>query len=222
MIYHVRIEIFDHLQKLFPSTIQGYRSNRLHTPHQECFRGLKMAVQFDLPSLIPCAIYLCSLHEVQYIFGEMRRLGLQSDIQEVLSFKEALTAHVTRDVLSSDWFPIERTCLNAMPSTGCSGIDPSTARRILVAYLDSTIDVFAADPTESLSGKTEFRCCATCLRERERVEEEAYKPMLWNLLPVFTKDDRDWTGWNQVEQAHRDAVKTWTNLPPGGPGDGYY
>ena len=112
------------------------------------------------------------------------------------------------------------------PSAGCSGIDSATARRILVAYMDSTIDIFETDPTESLAGKTEPQCCAACVRERQRVEEEAYKPILWNLLPRFASDEydekRDWTGWTQVEQAHREAAKTWAYVPPDGPGEGYY
>ncbi|KZV72433.1 hypothetical protein PENSPDRAFT_683666 [Peniophora sp. CONT] len=229
LIYHIRIEVVEHLERLFPSTLLGYRMNLSHTPYDECFLGLKIALRFDLPALIPCALYLCSLHEEsedddeeQDISNGLRWVDLEAQTQNVLSFRDALRAHIAHDVRTSDWFPIERSCVKLPARAGCNGIDPKTAERIRAAYLDSAVDVFVTDPLTKLRDKTEPECCVACFRERQRVEEEAYKPILWNLLPVFAQKGWGWTGWTQVEQARRDARKTWAYIPPDGPGDGYY
>ncbi|VDC06078.1 unnamed protein product [Peniophora sp. CBMAI 1063] len=214
MVYHVRTVIVQHLETLFPTSLQDYRRNP-STPHEECFRGLKIAIQFDLPSLIPCAMYLCSLHEAQYIFAELHHLDLESEIKNVLSFKEELADRITNDVLTSEYFVFDGKCVKTPASVGCNGIDPTTARRILVAYMDSKIDVFANNPTDNLRGQTDPQCCFACVRDRQRLEEEKYKLMLWGHLPslAYVDDSREWTTWAHVDQARRDAIQTWAMAP---------
>ncbi|KAI0060650.1 hypothetical protein BV25DRAFT_916937 [Artomyces pyxidatus] len=211
----IRDEILDHLKVLFPSNIDQYRSDqriRLLPDDLNPLTGVDIALNFNIPAILPAALYMSSRWDLRYIQQDAGVSGgvivHQSTRDAIVRFKDRLRTAIGRWLIDDGWSGTALLCQwQAETSIPCPGLHSTIAQRGEEAYRELTIDIFGdyvAHWHKSLCPEYVSPCklCLLGWMEKEAVCQQS----IWNILPSIaahaTGDKRfQLHDWQEVCQA---------------------
>jgi len=224
--FGLRNELVEYLTLIFPAKIEIYRSTlreELLSKNSQTLEinpliGVEIALEFDIPIILPCALFLSSLIPLKEVLcgspspdGSLVQ-STPSMREQVILFRDALSAHINRDILNSAWFRENKTCVRPQFAKECSGLGGRS--EVMERYL-FPCDIFGTSgiyvpsepdfPEEEEPGD---RPCIYCVQERNKMDRDMYQPFLWSLLPFFCAD-RSWKGWSDVQSAQDVLDQLW-------------
>ncbi|KAI0032665.1 hypothetical protein K488DRAFT_70450 [Vararia minispora EC-137] len=170
--------------------------------------AVDISCEFDIPIILPAALYLSSRLSMPEILGyPLSGGGSGGARDDVLLFPEALQKHLRRDVFSSAWFPIVNDCPSDVDNTSyCPGFSGDNTLKLAAHYLEPSADIFAGVNDFPYFGPGDP--CEDCIIQRYKIDRDAYQPLLWSLLPVLCPR-KGWVGWMNVKEAQTKATVPW-------------
>jgi len=207
--FSLRKELVDHLKLLFPSTLKGYCSDKRNeilpahrTSENNPMIGVEIALQFELPIILPCALYLSSqlpILEIMCGHGPNEDLLIQDLLPvcgSILIFRDTFAARVTKFTLHGGRFycPIDAICADGEEGGSiCAGITREALALFAETY-HGAIEIF---------GERRFKLspedfnnisplCHHCIKARYAFERKNYQPLLWVYLASCCPDSLCW------------------------------
>lgn len=212
LVQSLRSELIEHLKAYYPSTLEEFRDG--YTKHYSLFNhkapyhsllAVNMAREFDIPIILPAALYYCCEPPYNKIADGIE--DSDGDLVKLCHSDQLLCLTAQRYISSDKLTILNEFLLSQEPSEDC--IDPDGCRREMATILAdlsaeiTDITVFSASPP---STEYDPRLCGSCQEDWSSREMVGYYKM-WIELPARF----GLPSWNELATLADETVSSFSS-----------